>query len=336
MPRGNGNEQDPDGVRDHGTGSNGSQARHESDFALNEAEAGTELQAALRSLEATVRENPENAANWFHYGMLLRDAGEFRRAEAMLRQAVRRSPESANYRFYLGTALGDNQKFAEAARQFKSIAEVDPQLINPMSMIGLSSITNLGYCLGEMGRWKEAVAALTPAMSIAISILDDLAGFISMSGNYNQACFLYSVALALAPRTGSLLHGAGHSHMKAGRLPEALAHLRRARRASPEDPDVSYDLGLTLARMKKRKEARRCFRRVLELDPKYFWAWYDLACLDALERRPAAAFRNLYKSIECGFNDGEYLLRDTDFKSIRKDPRWSVVLDCLSKRAKKD
>jgi tetratricopeptide (TPR) repeat protein len=124
--------------------------------------------------------------------------------------------------------------------------------------------------------------------------------------------------------------------MKAGRLQEALSHLQKARKASPGDADILYDLGHTLAKMKKRKDARRCFRRVLKLDPKYFWAWYDLACPDALERRPAGAFRNLYKSSECGFKDANYLLRDSDFKSIHKDPRWKVVLDCLSNRATDD
>lgn len=84
--------------------------------------------------------------------------------------------------------------------------------------------------------------------------------------------------------------------------------------------------------MKNGLKARPCFRRVLELDAKYSWAWYDLACLDALEQKPAAAFRNLYKSIECGFKDVDYLLRDADFKNIQEDPRWKVVVQCISGR----
>jgi len=84
--------------------------------------------------------------------------------------------------------------------------------------------------------------------------------------------------------------------------------------------------------MKRRNEARPCFRKVLRLDAKHFWAWYDLACLDALENKPSAAFRNLYKSIECGFQDNDYLQCDSDFKSIRRDPRWKMVLSCISSR----
>jgi hypothetical protein len=107
------------------------------------------------------------------------------------------------------------------------------------------------------------------------------------------------------------------------------APLRKASKANREDPDIWYDSGLTLARMRKGREARTCFRKVLQLDARHFWAWYGLACLDALEIKPVAAFRNLYKSIECGFKDADYLLRDPDFKSIRKDPRWRVVSTVL-------
>lgn len=121
---------------------------------------------------------------------------------------------------------------------------------------------------------------------------------------------------------------------KAGRLEEARDHLQKAKRADGRNPDIWYDLGITLAMMKKAKQARSCFRRVLQLDANYFWAWYDLACLDALEKRPDAAFRKLYKSVECGFRNADYLLKDSDFKGIRKDPRWRLVLDCISDRAK--
>ena len=56
------------------------------------------------------------------------------------------------------------------------------------------------------------------------------------------------------------------------------------------------------------------------------------SCLDALEQKPAAAFRNLYKSIECGFKDVDCLRRDSDFQNIHGDPRWKVVIACVSSR----
>ena len=287
-------------------------------------------QSLLRQYEMAVRRYPEEAENWFRLGKLFLDLGDNRRAEALLNQAVRRSPGSANYHFHLGVALANDGKFAEAAGQFKPLANLDPLLTEPMSVLVLSALSRLAFCQGRMGDWEKAFATLLPAINTAISILGDLATILQRSGNYPVSCFLFTVALFLNPDDADLLHGAGYCQMKQGRLEEALDQLRKAAKANREDPHIWYDLGLTLAKMRNGKKARPCFRKALKLDAKHLWAWYDLACLDALDHKPDAAFRNLYKSIECGFKDKEYLLRDPDFAGIRKDPRWRLVLECIS------
>lgn len=338
MQKKNGNENTSGGlpayksqVPAQGPGNNGSKPDHEPHSPTAQA---VKVQSALRRHERAVRVHPEEAANWFAYGKMLLDIGRGGEAEEALREAFRKAPHSANYRYYLGEALGDNGKYKEAASHFRFLADVDPKLQDPMSTIGLSALTNLAYCLGEMGDWEEAFATLQPALGTAIGILGHLARFLSWSGEYKSACYLFSVALALESENPDLLHGMGYSCMKLEQLDEARDYLAKARRANPDDPDIWYDLGLTLAKMRKPKQARPCFRKVLRLDAKYFWAWYDLACLDALENRPAAAFRNLYKSIECGFKNADYLRRDPDFKSIRKDRRWRVVLESIANSAR--
>lgn len=58
----------------------------------------------------------------------------------------------------------------------------------------------------------------------------------------------------------------------------------------------------------------------------------DLPRLDALEQKTEAAFYNLYKSIECGFKDVDYLMSDPHFEGMHADPRWKVVAQCISGR----
>ena len=116
---------------------------------------------------------------------------------------------------------------------------------------------------------------------------------------------------------------------------EALPFLVRATKLNPRCTDAWYDLGVTLSRLKQRKKARTCFVRTLRQDKNYLWAYYDLACLDALERKRNAAFQNLGKAIALGFEDIGYLRRDADFRSLRRDARWKAMLATVGKRAKR-
>jgi len=311
---------------------NGSKSGQETVTSSSGIRDDQEVQACLRRLETAVRTHPEEAVNWFVLGRFLLDIGDNRRAEAILEQALRRGPDSTACRFYLGNALGNTGKFSEAAQHFRCLANIDPELDDPMSCIGVFALSHLGYCLGETGRWDEAYTTLLPATGIAVTIIRDLARFLFNSGDHERSLSLNSVALLLSPGDADLLHSAGCCHMKAGRLRDALELLRKASKANPEDPDIWYDLGVTLARMKNGRKARPCFRRVLRLDARHCWAWYGLACLDALEQKPTAAFHNLYRSIESGFKDVDYLLRDSDFRNIHGDPRWKVVIECVSGR----
>jgi tetratricopeptide (TPR) repeat protein len=222
---------------------NGAVTGQETAPASAELRDDPQVQACLRELEMSVRLHPEEAVNWYVLGRFLLDIGDHRRAEAMLKQALRRGPESATCRFFLGNTLANNGKFAEAAQHFKCLADVDPELNDPMSYIGVSALSHLGYCLGEMGRWQEAYATLLPATGIAVTIIRDLARFLANTGDYDRSLFLNSVALLLAPGDADLLHRSGSCHMKAGRLQDALDLLRKASKADPEDPDIRYDLG---------------------------------------------------------------------------------------------
>ena len=62
---------------------------------------------------------------------------------------------------------------------------------------------------------------------------------------------------------------------------EAARFLTRATTLNPRCTDAWYDLGVTLSRLGQRKRARACFTKVLRSNAKYFWAYYDLAWLEA-------------------------------------------------------
>ena len=96
---------------------------------------------------------------------------------------------------------------------------------------------------------------------------------------------------------------------------------------APRSTDLWYDFGITLLRLGKKEDGRSVMKKILRLDPGFFWAYYDLACLDSLEIRRDAAFKNLNRAVDCGFRDAAYLINDSDFNALRDDPRWDAVLE---------
>ena len=81
-----------------------------------------------------------------------------------------------------------------------------------------------------------------------------------------------------------------------------------------------YDLGVILAKQKTRdREAKRFFDKAIELDPEMVWAYYSVACLDALAGKKGDALKNLERVLEKGVDDKKHIDKDADLDSIRKD-----------------
>lgn len=60
--------------------------------------------------------------------------------------------------------------------------------------------------------------------------------------------------------------------------------------------------------------------------------WYNLACSFALTRQPARAIETLRKAIELGYDDAEWMAKDDDLVSLRKNPAFRVLLSELRGR----
>jgi hypothetical protein len=55
-------------------------------------------------------------------------------------------------------------------------------------------------------------------------------------------------------------------------------------------------------------------------------AWYNLGCSYALTGHPEEAFNALTKAVDLGYADTDWMLRDGDLRSLRKDPRFPLLV----------
>jgi len=56
------------------------------------------------------------------------------------------------------------------------------------------------------------------------------------------------------------------------------------------------------------------------------WAYYSIACLDALAGKKGVALKNLERAFEKGVADKAHIDKDTDLDSIRKDEKYQDMM----------
>jgi tetratricopeptide (TPR) repeat protein len=296
-----------------------------------QAERSDDPMAALEFYENAVRAEPDSPLAWYNYGDILLVLKRHEQAIAALQKAIELSPGNALLHYDLGLALYESGRHSEAAEEFARIVELDPKLKRASSNLMVSAMTNLALCQQAMGHPDQAVETLSPALRPAVDILYNLGRLHALARRPAKALPLATAAAALSPKSEDFVHYAGGILLDLKQYPEALGCLRQATRLNPRCAKAWHDCGECLARLKRRAEARKCFNRALREKPDFASSWYGLACLDALEGKREAAFRNLERAVEHGFKDAAHLRRDPDLRSLRRDGRWKTLLKTLGK-----
>jgi len=298
-----------------------------------QSERVRDLETARLFYETAIRAQPESAAAWYNYGDVLLAMDRFEEAVPALSRAVELAPNTALYRYDLGLAYYQLGQYQNARRQLAPVVLEDPNLIRASSELIPSAMINLALTEDRLRAPLRGAGILRPALKHATKVIYNLGRLYLRGGKPNAAIPFFEACVALHPEDEPSVHGLGSALLDVGRHADAIPHLQRATRLDPACENARYDLGVCYAALKKHRSARTCFRKTLQLKPGHFWSYYGLACLDALENRPAAAFRNLEKSVACGFNQPNHIRRDADLKSLRVDPRWKRVLKSVPGRA---
>lgn len=74
------------------------------------------------------------------------------------------------------------------------------------------------------------------------------------------------------------------------------------------------------------KEGLKLDQALVQLRPSDPGAHYDLACRYAQLAQPDLAIQSLRRAVELGYDDFQFMTKDRDLESIRKDPRFHDLL----------
>jgi Flp pilus assembly protein TadD len=100
-------------------------------------------------------------------------------------------------------------------------------------------------------------------------------------------------------------------------------------RRDPRYADVVEILGGLYTKTGRIADGLRMDRKLVRLQPDNATAHYNLGCSLALVKRNAAALRALRRAIELGYHDRRWMEEDPDLAGLQKSPKFKAMLEEL-------
>lgn len=101
-------------------------------------------------------------------------------------------------------------------------------------------------------------------------------------------------------------------------------------RRNPSYADVVEILGGLYTKHGRIADGLRMDRKLVRLMPENATAHYNLGCSLALVKRKAEALRALEKAVELGYRDHEWMEQDPDLDSLKNHPAFLALLAKLA------
>ncbi len=108
-----------------------------------------------------------------------------------------------------------------------------------------------------------------------------------------------------------------------------IRFLEGVRTRCPHDTRVLKALGDLYTRAGELDKGLRVDRDLSRRCPDEPEVWYNLGCSCALLGEKEAAFDALERAVALGYNDHEWMSKDRDLRSLRRDPRFESLLQQL-------
>lgn len=243
---------------------------------------------ALQLLDAWQHDYPGDPQLYFMRGYLKQALALWSEAAESYRRGLELAPGQTLMRVHLAEVLGELNETDEAIRQFQRCADETPS--------DVAIFAAWAKCLIKQGHTDQARPVLQRALDVAsmhFETLRQLGELELAEGNFPAALPPLQAAASQRPYDTATRNALGKTLQALGKAEEARPHLEYAAAAEeslsrmerelrlvverPKDPELRYDIGLTLLRYGSPPDGVKWLHTVLELDPRHQAAHRALA-----------------------------------------------------------
>ena len=120
-----------------------------------------------------------------------------------------------------------------------------------------------------------------------------------------------------APDNHALHYQMGLLHEKKGNTDNALVHYRKALAAKSDFIPVLNNMGFIYMQRSDYRTAVSFFKKIVEIQPSHASAYYNIACIYALENQKGEALSYFEEALKNGFTNWSHIMSDGDLQNIR-------------------
>jgi tetratricopeptide (TPR) repeat protein len=217
--------------------------------------------------------------NRYNLALALLYAGQPAEASTLLAALHTERPANADILMFLGSAFEMQQKIPEALEAYRAAAVADPS--NPDRALDYTRL------LMDTDRYDEAIQVIEAGMgeTAATAPLELRLGAIEMvKGHYAAARDAFNRALATDPELDVAYIGLAQSFARQANDTEAIHILESARQKRPGHYLLEYYFGLLASRLGREQEAIVALEKASQLEPKSPDPFFELGKLYASEQ----------------------------------------------------
>jgi tetratricopeptide (TPR) repeat protein len=240
---------------------------------------------AMADYQTALRYSPTFPEAHFYMGDALDEQDRLDEAIAEYQQALWFKPTQEQTHIFMGIALGKQKKYDEAMAHYRAALK-----INPDSAVAEN---NLARILHTQGRLDEAVEHYNAALEIDPKLAlahNNLGILLLQKGNLTEGTVQLREAMRLNPTNSETQLNLAFALDQQQQWPEAAELFSKTVRGDLPDPKAHYEFAVSLAHLKKTREAMGQYAAALLIQPDFPDALDGLAWILSTDANPD--FRN--------------------------------------------
>lgn len=277
---------------------------------------------ALSFFDKAIQIEPDYYNAHYNRGLALLKLGRPLQAIAAFRETLKINPFYEDAHNNLGAALMQKLQVDQAIDHFRYALKLNPYYEKAFSNLGIA------YC--KKGLTDEAVASFNRALDIDPYYLEAYNNMKRVKGlarKHERAIYRLKRKIKRQKNNPGLHFRLGETYNRAGMTQLALEQYEKALSLQPEAVDCLNVLGGFYAAHYRYQEAADMFERLSRLLPRSALAYYNLACIYALQNKPQKAITALKAAVDNGYDNWGQIATDKDLENIHDMAYFIKILN---------